>query len=355
MLFARPAPTDIRRELAEAAGVARADPVPGAPVAATRSAGRRMTAAAPVRAQQSYRHEAFLWRSRSDYVSVLVPFIRDGIEAGEAVMIALLPEHVAWIAAELGPLPAQVQLVDMAELGHNPARIMPAWLQFLDTSCGRRRPARGIGEPIWAGRSAEEIRECQLHEALLNLAVDPDLPFWLVCPYDAEHLDAEVLAEAGRSHPALITATSYEGSGSYRGHEHARALFTADLPTPPEEAVEVRVTPANVSDAAALVTLHAASGDLWSDKVVRLTDAVRGLADASLRRGAPSVEVRLWEEPSAVVCQVFDPTTIEDFLVGRRWPTVSEHDSFWFANQVCDLVQVRSGARGTTVRLHMTT
>ena len=77
----------------------------------------------------------------------------------------------------------------MTELGRNPACIIPAWQTFLDECSGYGRPARGIGEPIWVGRRPEEIAECQLHESLLNLAIDPDLPFWLVCPYDDEQLD----------------------------------------------------------------------------------------------------------------------------------------------------------------------
>ena len=312
-----------------------------------------MTTAAPVRARQSFRHEEFLWRDRGDYVSGLVPFVREGVEAGEAVMVVLLPEHAAWVEAELGAMAAQVHFVDMAELGRNPARIIPAWLEFLEDSCGQQRPARGIGEPVWPGRSAAELRECQLHEALLNLAIDPELPFWLVCPYDAERLDDEVLAEAGRSHPVIITSTSYEGSRSYRGHEHARALFTTELPAPPAEASEVYVTPLNLADAAEHVTLQAASR-LWSDQVVRLADVVRGLAEEGLRRGAGHVEVGVWDEPTELVCQVSDRTVIDDFLVGRRLVPFLEQDPVWTANQFCDLVQVRSGRQGTTVRLHVT-
>ncbi|MGI3784154.1 MAG: anti-sigma factor RsbA family regulatory protein [Janthinobacterium lividum] len=311
-----------------------------------------MTTAAPVRARQSYRHEAFLWRTRSDYVAGLVPFIREGVEAGEAVMAVLLPEHAAWVSAELGPAAAEVHFFDMLDLGHNPARIIPAWLEFLEASCGRGRPARGVGEPIWPGRSTAEVRECQLHEALLNLAVDPELPFWLLCPYDAAHLEAEVLTEAGRSHPALVTASSYEGSGLYRGHEHARALFTTELPEPPADAARVSVTLTNLADAAEQVTLQSASR-LWSDQVVRLADVVRGLAEDGLRRGALRVDVQLWDEPTNLVCQVSDRTVIEDFLVGRRLVPYLEQDSVWAANQVCDLVQVRSTSDGTTVRLHV--
>ncbi len=64
----------------------------------------------------------------------------------------------------------------MAELGRNPAKIIPAWQKFLDTDAADSRPARGVGEPIWAGRGADELIECQVHEALLNVAVDPTMP-----------------------------------------------------------------------------------------------------------------------------------------------------------------------------------
>ena len=91
--------------------------------------------------------------------------------------------------------------LDMAILGRNPAQIIPGWQEFLARHSGFGRPARGVGEPIWADRPAEEVLECQLHEALLNVAVDPEIPFWLMCPYDLDRLGDSVVAEAHRSHP----------------------------------------------------------------------------------------------------------------------------------------------------------
>jgi len=209
-----------------------------------------MSTIAPLRARQSYRHEAFLWHGRADFVEGLVPFVTEGLDGGEAVMVALPPEHIGWLADELGPRASEVCFVDMVELGHNPARIIPAWQDFLDRSCGHGRPARGIGEPIWPGRGCEEIREALLHEALLNLAVDPHLPFWLVCPYDVEHLGPEVLADVGRSHPAIATSSSYVGSGSYRGQDHARALFTENLPALGSPAADVWVSERELDETA---------------------------------------------------------------------------------------------------------
>lgn len=312
-----------------------------------------MPTTAPLRAQQSYRHEAYLWHRREDFVSGLAPFVLEGLEAGEAVMVAVTPEHIEWLRDELGAAAAEVCFVDMVELGRNPARIIPAWQEFLDRSCAHGRPARGIGEPLWPGRGLEEVRECQLHEALLNLAVDPQLPFWLLCPYDAERLDPAVLAEVGRSHPAMATATSYAGSGRYGGHEHAGALFS-DLLLPRSRPVAtIPVTRRTVAPALQALTWQAVSSDLLSDRVLVLVEAVRGLAADGLRRGADRVRLRVWDEPDELVCEVADRTVISDFLVGRRRPADGERDAFWLSNQVCDLVELRSGRAGTQVRLHL--
>ena len=83
---------------------------------------------------------------------------------------------------------------------------------------------RGIGEPIWSGRRAAELVECQLHEALLNVAVEPDVPLWLLCPYDVQTLPAEVVTEAHRSHEVIVEVE----------HHRRGALYGATSdPTPP--------------------------------------------------------------------------------------------------------------------------
>lgn len=239
----------------------------------------------PVRARQSYRHEALLWRGRDEFVAGLGPFLRDGIEAGEPVMVAVVPEHASWLWEELGADVSRVHFVDMAELGRNPARIIPAWLEFLSRHSGDGRPVRGVGEPIWAGRRPEEVLECQLHEALLNLAVDPKIPFWLVCPYDDEHLEKSIIAEAHRSHPAIATAYSYQGSTAYGGQAHAEALFTAELPPVPAHAAKLTTQdPDAASDSSPGTQRPRASGPTRSSTWrASLVDWSLGACSAALR------------------------------------------------------------------------
>ncbi len=150
-------------------------------------------------------------------------------------MVAVVRERLEPLRDALGATGDEVYWVDMAELGANPARIIPAWRQFVEEHGDGASPVRGVGEPLWAGRRPAELAECQLHEALLNIAVEPDTPLWLRCPYNEEALEPSVLEQAARSHPALLEAEDERPSATYGGAHHVDALFRAELPAPAGE------------------------------------------------------------------------------------------------------------------------
>jgi anti-sigma regulatory factor (Ser/Thr protein kinase) len=55
------------------------------------------------------------------------------------------------------------------------------------------------------------------------------------------------------------------------------------------------------------------------------------------------------------VCEVRDGGQLSDPLVGRRRPSSDQIGGrgLWIANQLCDLVQVRSSDEGAVVRLNV--
>ena len=176
-------------------------------------------------ATDAFRHEAVFYAGPEAFLDRVAPFVEEGLDQGEPVMVAVIRPHATWLQNSLGASSGKVKFVDMARLGHNPARIIPGWQQFLAAHAADGRPVRGIGEPIWSGRRPEELIECQLHEALLNVAVDPSTPFWLVCPYAVRGLDDAVIAEAYRSHPAVIQGDQYQGNMHYAGRSHVDWIF----------------------------------------------------------------------------------------------------------------------------------
>ena len=310
-------------------------------------------APAPVRPHSSYRHEAFLYRGDDEFLAGTVPFIRDGISAGQPTMVAVIQPRVELVRAALGPDAEHVAFVDMAELGHNPARIIPGWRRFLDQHCVDEQPVRGIGEPIWAGRRDAEVVECQLHEALLNLAVDPDTPMWLRCPYDVDALDPAVVEEAHRSHPLLIDTESYAGSRLYGGAHHIGDVFARDLPAPAVSPDLSSFGPDDLRMVRALVSARAAGAGLDPDRAGELALAVHEVAANSVLSGGGKGSLSIWSEAGALVCEVRDTGQLDDPMVGRRQPppTGENGRGLWLANQLCDLVQVRSTADGVVVRV----
>jgi hypothetical protein len=64
----------------------------------------------------------------------------------------------------------------------------------------------------------------------------------------------------------------------------------------------------------------------------------------------------VWRDDGELLCELSDGgASIADPLVGRRRPDphITSGRGLWMINQVCDLVELRAGPTGTTVRLHM--
>ena len=159
-------------------------------------------------------------RGPEEYAAEGAAFLREGVREGEPALVMVGPEKIALLREALGSDADSVRFADMTEAGHNPAWIIPAWRAFADAHPGERM--RGIGEPIWADRTPEELVECQRHESLLNHAFSDAAGFKLLCPYDTAALDPSVIHEARCSHPHVAANGTEHRSRSYRGHGAAR-------------------------------------------------------------------------------------------------------------------------------------
>ncbi|MFL5838062.1 MAG: MEDS domain-containing protein, partial [Solirubrobacteraceae bacterium] len=81
---------------------------------------------------EDFHHEALLYTDGGEYLEGTVPFLEEGLRNGEPMLVAVSAERIAAIRRELGPDADRIRFEDMAELGANPARIIPAWRDFVD-------------------------------------------------------------------------------------------------------------------------------------------------------------------------------------------------------------------------------
>ena len=216
-------------------------------------------------------------------------------------------------------------------------------------------PLRGIGEPIWSERSADELVECQRHESLLNVAFAGSADFTLLCPYDTAALEPRG-PRRGPPQPSLRPRRGHVvGEPGVPGPRRAGPALSAPLPEPPGFVGRPRV-PGRARSAACGSTWHGRrpTPGFSTPRSADAATAVNEIASNSLRHAGGRGVLRMWRTDDAFICEVSDDGRIEDPLVGRIRPDTGGHAGrgLWIVNQLCDLVQVRSGATGTTVRMH---
>lgn len=293
-------------------------PIDAAGQAADRTRpGMTMPAADP--GHEGFHHLAFLYRSGQEYLATLLAFARAGIARSEPVFVAVPGPAGELLRDRLAPGAGQVIFADMARMGLNPARIIPAVRAFIDAHPGRR--VRYIGEPAWPGRSADELRETARHEALINSAFR-DARATILCPYDTTALAPPVIADAWRTHPVILRQGREEVSPEYAGPGGVPPDCDAPLPAPPARAAWLRYT-ANLRSLRDLVASHAAQAGLTSGRGADLALAVSEIAANTLRHTRDGGTLAVWRTPDSLICQLHDQGRITDPLASARRSTCS--------------------------------
>jgi len=302
-----------------------------------------------------FTHEALFYDDADEFLAGTVPFVRDGLAAGEPVLVALGEAKQALLQGELGADADAVQFADMEAIGRNPARIIPVWRDFVATAGEDGAGVRGVGEPAWPGRSADELAECDHHESLLNLAFADALGLTLLCPYDASAHGDDVLEAARRNHPTVVEHGESLTSEAYLAPELAPSPLEAPLSAPPADAETLSFSTGDLPAIRGLVCEHAVGAGLDRQRTADVVLAVNELASNSMRHADGSGVLRVWGDDVAIHCQVEDAGRLEDPLLGRARPTPTQEygRGLWLVHQLCDLVQLRSGACGTVARVSM--
>ena len=302
----------------------------------------------------TFHHEAVFYAGDDEFVERSLAFVEGGLERDEPVLVMVGARKLELLRKALGARVDAVHFADMEVVGRNPARIIPAWNRFVADHAAGGGGMRGIGEPIWAGRNPSELEECQLHESLINLAFAAADDFRLICPYDTSALPNDVIEEAGRSHPVLSHDGAEAVSHDYCGIDRVAARFAEPLSEPPADAEELIVTVLALREARRLVGARARAAGL-AERCDDFVLAVNEVLSNSLHHAGDDGILRVWEDPDGLVCEVRDGGHIVQPLIGREEPLIGQvgGHGIWLVNLVCDLVQVRSSAGGSTVRMQM--
>lgn len=299
---------------------------------------------------ERFAHPALFYRGDAEYLAGVLPFILDGLAAGDPVTVAVPTERLALLRTGLGEHADDVLLLDMTEVGRNPGRIIPGVL-LPAADAHPDRAVRIVGEPTWPARSAIEYPACVVHEALINHAFT-GRAVTVLCPYDAAGLPARALSDAELTHPQLIDGAVTRRSDRY-APDAAIAAYNVPLP-PPDNADSYIVDTPNMAGLRNFAAKYAGQHDMDDDRAAELVLALTELASNSIEHAHDSATVLLGITGNRMVCQVRDSGHITDPLAGRR-PVPPDHlrgRGLLLVNEVADLVRIHSVPGSTTVEIH---
>ena len=272
-------------------------------------------------------------------------------ERREPVLVAVPGRRLDLVRGALGEAGQAVSFADMAVLGRNPARIIPAIRRFTDS----RRPhrTRFVGEPVWAGRSPAETAEATRHEALINEALAA-VPASALCPYDASGLAPAVLADARRTHPRVVEGGARRASEDYSGTASPRPSPASRCPARRRRrghGLRRGGPPGTAGTGRAAAPSRRGSPSRAQDLMIAVNEIA---ANTVVHAGGAGI-LRIWRDGLALVCEIHDEGRITDPLAGRHPDSPHEESGHGLrtAHELCDLIELRSGPWGTAVRLHM--
>lgn len=300
-------------------------------------------------------HRALVYSSDEEFLATVAPFIADGLEQGDPVLVATTSHNVELVLGALGRAATrpEVVLVLMTDLPELPLRKLAALDGHLHRLGQGRHHVRVVSEPEWPGRSELEAREMKRFESTINVVL-ASFDASLMCPYDTRVLDGSIVADALRTHPEVARGMTTQTSPAFQSPlDFWHSCDSARLPEPttPVESLAFR---GDLRRARQFVREHAGGAGLPPERVWDLVRATNELTTNIVRHGSGRGTVRVWVEPGEVVCEVSNPEgRITAPFPGYVPPGAGKAGcGLWTARQLCDIAEIRSGEAGCTVRLH---
>jgi anti-sigma regulatory factor (Ser/Thr protein kinase) len=298
------------------------------------------------------RHQAFFYKGVDAFVGEIVPFVEEGLRAGDPIVAVTTSENIAALRNALGTDASRVSLHDAQDWYRSPGKAFSACLEFvganMDAPC-----IRAIGEVAWPVDWAAGIEEYAHYESVFNV-IAGEAPVYVVCPYDVSALPEPVLAHARATHPEIRSLRGAQVSDEYVDpDEYCGRLATRLEEAPPAEPIQV--TP-ELAGLRAVVAARAREANVPLDRIPELVLAVHEIATNALTHGTGDAWARLWEDERRFVCDIDNEGEgISETTAGYIPPDpgADRGRGLWLARQVCDLVEVLSRGGRTRVRLSM--
>jgi anti-sigma regulatory factor (Ser/Thr protein kinase) len=299
-------------------------------------------------------HRATFHTGEETFLGAAMPFLRQGLEAGETVLAVVPGASADLLRRAFGAGARDLAFRDAAYWYTQPTRTIAAYRSFIDDHPGAR--IRVLAEPIRKCGTSAEISEWTRYESIVNQAF-AEVRGSVLCLYDERTTAADVLDGALRSHPELIGDSGPRANEAYLD---PRAVYAEvdrqPLPPVPPYAREMSVDGIDLRALRSFVGDHADDHGIAPARLHELLVATTEAATNAIRHGLPPVICRTWADGDDLVVDVTDgghwqPESLAGFLPPE--PLGRSGFGLWGVRMLCPLVQLRTGPDGTAIRLRV--
>ena len=309
-----------------------------------------MSAAAPAK-RRDHIHQAALYQSDDELITLVVPFLEHGRDGHEPTLVVLNDRATDILRQALGDT-AGITFLDRH---HNPAVAIRANRELLakHTANGASR-IRVLGEVPHPGLGARWEWWAR-YEATINHAY-AEFPLWNVCPYDVRITPETVLEDVARTHPHL---TGSDGLHVPNPRYEDPAEFLTGLSPGEPDPMEATVPTVDIIDPTAATARRAArdAGHRTLPDRAQLDDLVMAVSETvtnALTHGRPPVRLRLWAAPHQVLVAVSDRGHGPANPFAGLLPNTESATGglgLWLTHQICSHITLGREWDGFTIRL----
>jgi anti-sigma regulatory factor (Ser/Thr protein kinase) len=294
------------------------------------------------------RHNAFVYDSDDEYVARAVPFLREGLEAGEGAIVAHTKRGMAMMRDALGTHASAVTFVDVSSAYTRPARALAAYHKVYSEQL-RKTPALRAVADVQFGPDPREWELWIGYEAVFNRAF-AHLPAWVLCSYNATGTPDPIIEGVWQTHPEVVDRTTWTTSGLYEEPDQLLRRITP----PPEPLAQLRSI-GSVRDTEQIRELLASeliATGLGEAKTLEMLLAATEIATNATQHGHGIEEIRVGKAHGRFVCEITDRGPgFDDPAAGYLAPRDGIGNGLWVARQLTWRIEFFQSPRGFTARI----
>jgi anti-sigma regulatory factor (Ser/Thr protein kinase) len=296
------------------------------------------------------RHNALVYESQDEYLACAVPFLQEGIRAGEGTVVAHTEAGLAAMREALGPDAEHVTFVDVSSAYTRPARTLAAYHKVFAEQLRKAPTLRAVAD-VQFGPDPSEWDLWTAYEAVFNRSF-AHLPAWVVCSYNANGSPDRILEGVWQTHPEVIEREMWSTSERY---EDPDDLLRRLVPSP-EPISELGSIGAgrDEEDFRERLARELLADGVPETQVLDMLLASTEIYANARQHGGGVEDVRVGRAEGRFVCEIVDRGEgFDDPTAGYLAPRHGVGTGLWVARQLTWRIEFFRSRAGFTARISL--